>query len=129
MPDVLEDELESKIDVNKRSFAASKSYSSKKSTSAAVQCKGITKKGARCKRKTTNENGYCWQHQVQAEKTKTIVPVIKLGNSGTTVYITKTGKKYHSANCSSLRRSKIPISLTDAKKRGYTACSRCKPAR
>lgn len=44
-----------------------------------------------------------------------------------TVYITKTGTKYHTATCSSLRKSKIAISLTDAKKRGYTACERCHP--
>lgn len=28
-----------------------------------VQCSGITKSGARCKRKTTNENGRCYSHQ------------------------------------------------------------------
>ncbi len=33
-----------------------------------VQCKGVTKKGSRCKRKTNNSNGYCWQHQDQAPK-------------------------------------------------------------
>ena len=38
--------------------------------SVAVQCKGITKSGSRCKRKTTNANGYCWQHQDQAKKKK-----------------------------------------------------------
>src|SRR5712692_519380 len=42
-----------------------------------------------------------------------------------TVYITRTGKKYHGPNCSYLRQSKIPISLKEARKRGYTACSRC----
>jgi len=34
----------------------------------AVQCKGITQSGARCKRETTYLNGYCWQHQDQAKK-------------------------------------------------------------
>jgi len=28
----------------------------------AKQCRGITKKGGRCKTKTDNRNGYCWQH-------------------------------------------------------------------
>jgi len=42
-----------------------------------------------------------------------------------TVYITRTGKKYHGPNCSYLRRSKIPISLKEARAQGYTACSRC----
>lgn len=42
-----------------------------------------------------------------------------------TVYITKTGKKYHRAGCSYLRKSKIAIDLKSAKASGYTACSRC----
>ena len=45
-----------------------------------------------------------------------------------TVYVTKTGKKYHLGSCSSLRRSKIPMSLVDAKRR-YSPCSRCNPPR
>jgi 5-methylcytosine-specific restriction endonuclease McrA len=34
----------------------------KKSTSSATQCSGTTKKGARCKNKTTNSNGRCHLH-------------------------------------------------------------------
>ncbi len=44
-----------------------------------------------------------------------------------TVYITKTGKKYHTATCRYLAKSKIPMSLKDAKAKGFTACSVCKP--
>ena len=44
------------------------------------------------------------------------------------VYITRTGKKYHLGSCASLRRSKIPISLAEAKQK-YGACSRCNPPR
>ena len=44
-----------------------------------------------------------------------------------TVYITKTGKKYHRDGCRYLSHSKIPISLKDAKANGYTACSVCRP--
>ena len=44
-----------------------------------------------------------------------------------TVYVTKTGKKYHRATCRYLSRSKISISLKDAKAKGYTPCSVCKP--
>lgn len=47
--------------------------------------------------------------------------------SAQTVYITKTGKKYHSSECSSLSRSKIEIPLSEAVDRGYTPCSRCSP--
>lgn len=42
-----------------------------------------------------------------------------------TVYITKTGKKYHRDGCQYLRKSQIAISLDDAKAEGYTACSKC----
>lgn len=45
--------------------------------------------------------------------------------SSTTVYITNTGSKYHEAGCRYLSSSKISISLTDAKNKGYTPCSFC----
>ncbi|MGN6802353.1 MAG: hypothetical protein ACTHJN_10630 [Ginsengibacter sp.] len=44
-----------------------------------------------------------------------------------TVYITKTGKKYHVVTCRYLSRSPIPISLSDAIAEGYTPCSVCDP--
>ncbi len=44
-----------------------------------------------------------------------------------TVYVTKTGKKYHKEGCSSLRGSQISMALTDAKQKEYTPCSRCNP--
>jgi len=44
-----------------------------------------------------------------------------------TVYITKTGEKYHRDGCQYLAKSKIAISLDDAKARGYGPCSKCKP--
>ena len=45
-----------------------------------------------------------------------------------TVYVTRTGKKYHREGCTSLRRSKIPISLAEAKG-WYGPCGRCNPPR
>jgi hypothetical protein len=50
------------------------------------------------------------------------------GESGTIVYVTRTGQCYHRAGCSSLSRSKIPMDLNEAKKR-YRPCSRCNPPR
>ncbi|HEX9059528.1 MAG TPA: hypothetical protein VF941_05055 [Clostridia bacterium] len=44
-----------------------------------------------------------------------------------TVYVTRTGKKYHRAGCRYLSRSEIPISLKDAEAEGYTPCSVCHP--
>ena len=43
------------------------------------------------------------------------------------VYVTKTGKKYHTAICRYPAKSKIPMSLKDAKANGYTPCSVCRP--
>lgn len=44
----------------------------------------------------------------------------------TTVYITKTGKCYHSSKCSSLSKSKIETTLESASSK-YSPCSKCKP--
>lgn len=44
-----------------------------------------------------------------------------------TVYVTNSGEKYHRDTCSSLRQSKITLSLKDAVSSGYEACSICKP--
>ncbi len=44
------------------------------------------------------------------------------------VYATKTGKKYHLDGCSHLTKSKVPISLEQAKQQGLTPCSICYPA-
>ena len=44
-----------------------------------------------------------------------------------TVYVTKAGKKYHQEGCRYLKGSKIPISLKEAKAKGYEPCSVCRP--
>lgn len=44
-----------------------------------------------------------------------------------TVYITETGTKYHRENCKFLAKSKIAIERADAIKKGYKACTVCKP--
>jgi hypothetical protein len=43
------------------------------------------------------------------------------------VYITNTGKKYHRSTCRYLNKSRIEISLENAKARGYDSCSVCNP--
>ncbi|WP_188466176.1 hypothetical protein [Marivirga lumbricoides] len=45
-----------------------------------------------------------------------------------TVYITKTGAKYHTETCRYLSNSKIPIALSKAKEGNYEACKVCKPS-
>ena len=49
-------------------------------------------------------------------------------SSSITVYITRTGEKYHRDGCRYLSRSKIKISLSNAK-RYYDPCKVCKPPR
>ncbi|MEO5911052.1 MAG: hypothetical protein ABIP95_09210 [Pelobium sp.] len=53
--------------------------------------------------------------------------LVYVESKSVSVYVTKTGKKYHLSDCSYLRQSKIEIDQKDAIKQGYTACSRCKP--
>jgi hypothetical protein len=48
-------------------------------------------------------------------------------NQTQSVYITRTGKRYHRDGCRYLSMSKIPISLNDAKANGYTPCKVCHP--
>lgn len=47
--------------------------------------------------------------------------------SSSQVYVTASGKKYHRSDCAYLTKSKQAISLADAKSKGYSPCSKCKP--
>lgn len=47
-------------------------------------------------------------------------------STSNTVYITKTGKKYHRSSCRTLK-SRIKTTLKQAKSDGYTACKVCNP--
>lgn len=58
---------------------------------------------------------------------ETLVPSIVApspGSSGETVYVTRTGTKYHRGDCRHVARSSIPITLADAVRR-YEPCSVC----
>jgi len=44
-----------------------------------------------------------------------------------TVYITKSGEKYHKTGCKYLKKSQIKTTKKDAVKNGYGACKVCKP--
>lgn len=48
-------------------------------------------------------------------------------NNSVTVYITKTGAKYHADGCRYLSQSKIPIDLNDINTSKYSPCSVCNP--
>ncbi len=55
------------------------------------------------------------------------VSVTTHAQAGSTVYLTKSGTKFHRDGCSSLSKSKIAISYEDAVERGFEPCGRCKP--
>jgi hypothetical protein len=61
--------------------------------------------------------------------TRTQGAPLKKDQSGAevTVYITRTGKKYHRAGCRYLAKSMISVSLKEAKQRGFGPCSVCGP--
>jgi hypothetical protein len=50
-----------------------------------------------------------------------------LQNVEVTVFITRTGARYHRDGCQYLRRSRVPVTLSAAKAAGYTPCHVCIP--
>jgi hypothetical protein len=61
-----------------------------------------------------------------ATATPTPSPV-KADPEEVTVYVTRTGQKYHRAGCQYLSRSMIPMTLADAQAEGYEPCKVCHP--
>lgn len=57
----------------------------------------------------------------------TVFLVTTINVTAQTVYITKTGTKYHNDGCRYLSKSKISIDLASAIEKGYGPCSVCKP--
>ncbi len=59
-----------------------------------------------------------------------VVPTTLRGSQSTekdsTVYVTRTGSKFHRSNCRYLKYSKTPVTLSEARRR-YTPCSVCVP--
>jgi len=55
-----------------------------------------------------------------------VLPALLLAGTEPTVYVTKTGSKYHADGCRHLAKSKIAMKLCEAAK-SYTPCSVCDP--
>ncbi len=51
---------------------------------------------------------------------------LPLGDNDT-VYVTKTGEKFHRNGCRYLRKTKIALKKGEAVRMGYTPCKVCKP--
>lgn len=62
----------------------------------------------------------------QEASQKSVQPEVQ--KKSVTVYVTKTGEKYHTSGCRYLSKSKIPMSLEDARL-AYSPCSVCNPPR
>lgn len=63
----------------------------------------------------------------EADDPEETEPVGSTGSDGQIVYVTKSGSKYHTADCSHLSKSKIAKTLSEAKASGYEPCKSCKP--
>jgi endonuclease G len=62
LKDQEENLIEKELCINCWSWKSNKISSEKNSSTLSVQCNGITKAGNRCKRRTTNASGRCYQH-------------------------------------------------------------------
>jgi len=66
------------------------------------------------------------QQPSEPAKAVAATPPAQTNKQEITVYVTKTGAKYHRDGCRYLSKSKIPMSLSAAK-RSYGPCSVCGP--
>lgn len=74
-----------------------------------------------------NKQPFAYVQQQQPPPPQVTQPAQPEQSQAITVYITNTGSKYHRDGCQYLSKSKIAISLTDAKARHYEPCKVCKP--
>lgn len=65
--------------------------------------------------------------QEKAEAKRKRAAAAKSQKNETTVYITRTGAKYHRGSCHHLRQSKIKTTKSEAVSSGYGACKNCRP--
>jgi len=62
---------------------------------------------------------------VTAEPTEVPAPVVENETSDETVYVGKTGTKYHDKSCRTLKNGAYPMSLSEALEEGREACKVC----
>ncbi|CAD8093176.1 unnamed protein product [Paramecium primaurelia] len=79
-----------------------------------------------------NNNFYDYSHKTADKTIENIatqsIAHLKVSNfdkGQNIVFITKSGIKYHNAQCDYLNNSKIPLTIREALKRGFTSCQRC----
>ncbi len=76
LTDEQENIIESTLNIKSWTWKSSKSTEGKEKEKAtvSVQCNGVTKAEARCKNKTLNESGYCYQHEGQIKESQRFSP-------------------------------------------------------
>ncbi|WMN11724.1 DNA/RNA non-specific endonuclease [Marivirga salinae] len=101
LADSIENNIEARYDPNYWNWKASKvkTYGNS-NTSTAIQCKGNTQKGARCRNRTKNEIGFCYLHESQADgvSTEPATRATSVRCSATTNAGTRCKRKTKSAN-------------------------------
>ena len=83
-----------------------------------IKFKKVTHSGSSYNRSSYRSSGATKSSAAKSSSVKDVSEV---------VYITKTGTKYHTKNCRYLRSSSIKTTLSEAKSKGLTPCSVCKP--
>jgi len=102
LPDPQQRLIEGTLTLRSWSWKSSKSSNVREKSSASVQCSGITKSGARCRKTTLNESGLCYLHTNQS-KNSSVSDQDNLQSenatgktaSGQTIYTGVRGGKYH----------------------------------
>ncbi len=75
---------------------------------------------------TTQEKSEAETTEASTQKEEGTSPVAESEEAQQgTYYVTSSGTKYHKSTCGYLSKSRIAISLNDAKAKGYSPCSRC----
>ena len=115
-----EEEALAKVEADRKAAeeAAAKAEADRKAAEEAAAQAEAEKKAAEEEAAAAAEAAAEAQAQAEAQAEDT---------NGYTVYITKTGEKYHSGGCRDLKKSKIAIDITDARAQGYEPCSVCNP--
>lgn len=119
------EEEKKKLEEEKQSLSTQIEESKKTSSITTVnQSNQTTQNLTKTQSKTTSAQTSTKSTATSSNATTNKSTTVQNTNSET-VYVTKTGKKYHKSGCSYLKDSKIAKTLSEAKSQGYTACSKC----
>lgn len=77
--------------------------------------------------KKYEENESAVQKESVVDENQESTKTIEESKGEVIVYITETGQKYHTADCSYLKKTPTGLDLVEALEQGYEPCSRCNP--